>query len=109
MASKGGRGSQDEDEDAPAEASGGRVAAMTRKAEQKSDTAKKGKQLRAELDELLRAEKDREAVLQGKTVQPAQQFKLYQTLYEYKSDDPEDLCFDAGEILRWVLRRVVGR
>ena len=26
--------------------------------------------------------------------------KLFQTLYPYKSDDPEDLNFEANEILR---------
>ena len=28
------------------------------------------------------------------------EYRLYSTMYEYKSDDPEDLTFAAGEILR---------
>lgn len=29
-------------------------------------------------------------------------YVLYQTLYAYKSEDPDDLNFEAGEILRLV-------
>lgn len=76
----------------------GLVARLSQR-EVKGDIAARGRQLRAELDELLRAEKDREAALQGKpTATPA--YKLYQTLYQYKGEDPDDLSFEAGEILR---------
>ena len=98
MASKE-RPSHDSDED-DSRGSAGRVASMVRKAGDKTDMAKKGMQLRAELDELLRAEKDREAALQGKNKPATESFKLYQTLYEFKSEDPDDLSFEAGEILR---------
>ena len=32
--------------------------------------------------------------------QVAEDFKLYAALYKYESDDPDDLTFEAGEILR---------
>ena len=96
MASRNNRDDDDDDDDVGAKGAGF-VAAQRRK----SESALKGKQLRAELDELLRAEKDREAIASGKASSGAPaQYKLYQTLFEYKSEDPDDLTFDAGEILR---------
>ena len=62
-------------------------------------TKTKAKLLGAELDQLLKADKQREAVAKGEKL-PEEKFSLYQTLYEYKSDDPDDLQFGPGEILR---------
>ena len=45
------------------------------------------------------AEKDRAAVLAGEAPK-AEDFKLYSALYTYKSDDSDDLQFEAGEIIR---------
>jgi hypothetical protein len=77
----------------------GLVARLSRRNEVAGDKLSKGKQLRAELDELLRAEKDKEAALSGAKQEVT--YKLYQTLYEYKSEDADDLNFEAGEILRY--------
>jgi hypothetical protein len=88
----------DEDDDGPKRP--GLVARLSKKNDSKAKAAALGSQLRAELDEMLRAEKDRKAALEGKAVEPPK-FKLYQTLYEFKSEDPDDLNFEAGEILRF--------
>ncbi len=53
-----------------------------------------------ELDQLIQAEKERADALAGNKVE--QKFSLYQTLFPYKSEDPDDLNFEANEILRWV-------
>ena len=66
----------------------------------KEDTKQKASLLGRELDNLLQAKKEREAVTQGKKADV--NYVLYQTLYKFESDDAEDLPFDAGEILRWV-------
>ena len=47
----------------------------------------------------LQAQKDRDVVLAGGAPK-AEDFKLYAAVYSYKSDDPDDLQFEAGEILR---------
>ena len=64
----------------------------------KEDTKQKASLLGRELDNLLQAKKEREAVTQGKKADV--NYVLYQTLYKFESDDAEDLPFDAGEILR---------
>ncbi len=80
----------------------GRGPGFVARQKKKSEAAALGKLLGAELDELLKAEKDRQAIAEGKGSEN-KAYKLYQTLYEYKSDDPDDLSFDAGEILRFGL------
>eukprot|EP00043_Microstomoeca_roanoka_P001137 m.31093 g.31093 ORF g.31093 m.31093 type:complete len:234 (+) comp10666_c0_seq2:82-783(+) len=64
----------------------------------RDETKKKAQKLGLELDGLLQAKKEREAALQGKKAE--RNYTLYQTLFKFESDDPEDLTFDAGEILR---------
>jgi hypothetical protein len=56
--------------------------------------------LKAELDGLLKAQKDREQAQTGQKVEES--YTLYQTLFAYKSADEGDLNFEAGEILRLV-------
>ena len=76
--------------------------------------------LGGELDELAKAEEERKKVAeqlvrlapQGASMPrfthgaqergqaPVMEHKLFQTLYEYRSEDPDDLEFDAGEILQ---------
>ena len=67
---------------------------MRIKAEKKAFAAGLG----AELDGLIAAKKEREDATSGKA--PEKEYVLYQTLYPYKSEDPDDLEFEAGEILR---------
>eukprot|EP00039_Didymoeca_costata_P008422 m.111836 g.111836 ORF g.111836 m.111836 type:complete len:158 (-) comp14074_c1_seq2:63-536(-) len=59
--------------------------------------------LGGELDTLLKEEKDKQ-VVQEKLAKGESaidtSYKLFQTLYQYKSDDPDDLEFEANEILR---------
>ena len=54
--------------------------------------------LKAELDGLLKAQKDRELAAAGQKVEES--YTLYQSLHSYKSTDEGDLNFEAGEILR---------
>eukprot|EP00053_Salpingoeca_punica_P003988 m.46438 g.46438 ORF g.46438 m.46438 type:complete len:124 (-) comp12537_c0_seq2:288-659(-) len=65
----------------------------------KKELKQKGSALAAELDQLMKADKQREAVLSGKKIEE-EPHTLYQTLFAYTSDDPDDLPFEAGEILR---------
>eukprot|EP00038_Savillea_parva_P015555 m.14271 g.14271 ORF g.14271 m.14271 type:complete len:154 (+) comp3136_c0_seq1:328-789(+) len=88
------------------EASG--EAAAARQAEEantnrKAEMKLKAKALGGELDQLLKEEKDRKEVqkkLAAGESPVATDYKLFQTLYAFKSDDPDDLCFEANEILR---------
>ncbi|EGD83045.1 hypothetical protein PTSG_03683 [Salpingoeca rosetta] len=64
----------------------------------RDETKKMASLLGQELDGLLQAKKERKAALEGK--QAERNYTLYQTLFKFESDDPEDLCFEGGEILR---------
>lgn len=84
--------------------------AARERAEKKAREEKKAKMkemaslLGGELDGLIaeadsaKSEKEKEAA--DKAGAAAGEFKLFQTLYEFKSEDPEDLCFQANEVLR---------
>eukprot|EP00729_Bicosta_minor_P004569 gene4569-19475_t len=52
-----------------------------------------------ELELVAKEDKEKEAEAAAASAEP-ENYKLYQTLYEYKSDDPEDLNFGASEILK---------
>mmetsp|Transcript_37369 Transcript_37369/g.97963 ORF Transcript_37369/g.97963 Transcript_37369/m.97963 type:complete len:160 (+) Transcript_37369:268-747(+) len=83
-------------------------AAAARQAE--LDKAKKKEALKqaaallgGELDALIREEKDKkdvQAKLAAGESAIESNYKLFQTLYPFKSDDPEDLSFEANEIMR---------
>mmetsp|Transcript_100997 Transcript_100997/g.140349 ORF Transcript_100997/g.140349 Transcript_100997/m.140349 type:complete len:154 (+) Transcript_100997:213-674(+) len=74
------------------------------KRKKKEETKKLASLLGGELDMLLKEEKDKKLVQEklaaGESPVTATDYKLYQTLYPFKSDDPEDLCFEANEIIR---------
>jgi len=74
----------------------------------KEDKKKKMKEMAAllggELDTIGKVEAERkevqEKIARGENPNQNDKVKLFQTLYPYKSDDPEDLSFEANEIIR---------
>eukprot|EP00037_Helgoeca_nana_P010774 m.94974 g.94974 ORF g.94974 m.94974 type:complete len:155 (-) comp20413_c1_seq1:1203-1667(-) len=89
------------------EASGEAQASRQKEEEEKKKkaaTKKKASLLGGELDMLLKVEKDKKTVQDklaaGESPVTAVDYRLYQTLYAFKSDDPEDLTFEANEIIR---------
>jgi hypothetical protein len=89
-----------------------KAAAEKAASDKKTKMKELAKLLMPELDVLVAKEKgkkedqeiqDRIAKGKAEAAAASRPFKMFETIYKYKSDDPDDLAFEAKEILRYLL------